>query len=185
MKQLSFVLVLFLTSFLQAETAHQSSDTVTVCGLSFVVPKTWVDAKPLNPVRARQWTVPALKSGGAPGEVVIFFFGAGQGGDTKSNIDRWLTNVTAPDGSPAQSDITMRSVNGFKITQLLVFGTYTNPMAATPGMPATPKPGFGLIGAVIERPEGSFFFRFTGPEALIKSQLVPFTKFLDSVKSNP
>lgn len=153
---------------------------VEIAGLKFVAPKTWVDAKPLSPMRIAQWIVPALAGGGA-GEMVAFYFGPGQGGDTTANVDRWLTTMTTPEGTPAKGSITVRKVAGYTVTQLLVFGTYSNSMA-TPGVPPKPMANYGLIGAVVERSEGPIFFRLTGPEALVKAQLVNFTKFIETMK---
>jgi hypothetical protein len=181
MKLIPLLLALLWAVTLHAESSAAAAGTADVAGLRFTVPKNWVDAQPLSPVRAAQWSVPPLKGEGGYGEVVAFYFGPGQGGDTKANVDRWLSTMTQPDGTPAQGDVTVRKTNGFTITQVLILGTYTNAMAA-PGIPPTPRPGYGLIGVVIERPEGSVFFRFTGPEALVKSQLVTFTKFIDTIK---
>lgn len=169
---------LLCSTFLLAVSYAQAP--LEIAGLKFTAPKTWVDTKPNSPMRIAQWTVPPL-SGGLPGEMVAFYFGPGQGGDTTANVDRWLTTMTTPEGTPAKGSITVRKVAGYTVTQLLVFGTYSNSMA-TPGVPPKPMANYGLIGAVIERSEGPVFFRLTGPEALVKAQLVNFTKFIETMK---
>jgi hypothetical protein len=173
-------LTLTLSLCLTALAVSFAQTPLEIAGLKFTAPKAWIDAKPLSPMRIAQWTVPPLKGGGS-GEMVAFYFGPGQGGDTTANVDRWLTTMTTPEGTPAKGSITVRKVAGYTVTQLLVFGTYSNAMA-TPGVPPKPMPNYGLIGAVIERSEGPVFFRLTGPEALVKAQLVNFTQFIETMK---
>jgi hypothetical protein len=173
------LLFLFLT-FSGASLAWAQA-TVEIAGLQFTPPKTWVKQAPASSMRAAQWGVPAAKKTEASGEVVAFYFGPGQGGDTKANMDRWLSTMTTPQGTPAQGDITVRQLGSLQVTQLLVFGTYANSMAS-PGIPPKPLANWGLAGAIIDRAEGAIFFRLTGPEVLVKAQLVPFTKFVDSLK---
>ena len=51
-----------------------------------------------------------------------------------------------------------------------------------PGVPPVPKPNYGLLGAVIENPQGNLYWRFTGPEPLITASIPLFNKIIDSVK---
>ena len=49
-------------------------------------------------------------------------------------------------------------------------------------MPPAIKSNYGLLGAVIENPQGNIYWRFTGPEPLITATLPLFNKVIDSVK---
>ncbi|MBL9127185.1 MAG: hypothetical protein JNL97_06045 [Verrucomicrobiales bacterium] len=51
-----------------------------------------------------------------------------------------------------------------------------------PGGPQTPKPGFALLGAIVEDPAGSVFVRFTGPKALVDAGTAEFKKMVASAK---
>jgi len=143
-----------------------------VGGLRFEIPGDWQAETPETSARAGQWVI--APPGGPPGdgvEVVAFFFGPGVGGTTQQNIDGWASTLTTPDGQPVTAAPTKRTVAGHAVTEVLLTGTYaqTNPQ---PGLPPTPRPGYALLGAVIENPGGTIYWRLTGPAAQV-SALVP------------
>jgi hypothetical protein len=155
-----------------------------LAGLELLFPEKWQSVPPSSAMRQGQWNIPATKKGSEAGEMTAFYFGAGQGGDTASNVTRWLRSLSKPDGSPIAGQTTSRMVKGIKITQVSGYGTFASGM---PGTPATPKTNYGLAGAILEGSEGSIFLKMTGPEDLIKANLDVFTKALDSVtpKTSP
>ena len=51
-----------------------------------------------------------------------------------------------------------------------------------PGAPAVPKPDYALLGAIVESPSGSYFFKLTGPSATVANQRDRFHGLLDSVR---
>ncbi len=73
------------------------------------------------------------------------------------------------------------TTGGLAISQVVIFGTY-NQVVSLPGIPPVPKANYGLLGAVIENPQGNIYWRFTGPEPLITANLPLFNKVIDSVK---
>ena len=48
--------------------------------------------------------------------------------------------------------------------------------------PSAPKPGYRLLGAIVEGPQGPHFFKLTGPERTVASAEKGFRKLLESVK---
>lgn len=168
------VLILAATLSLRAETS--------VAGLTLKAPSSWENVTPSSTLRAAQWVVPASKSGTEAGEVVLFYFGAGQGGDAKSNVQRWLKTLTTPTGTPATGETSERKVGNFKVTEVLAYGTYASGMPMA-GVPPVPKTNYGLVGVILEGPQGNLYFRFTGPELLVKAQLAAFRQFIDSAKA--
>ncbi len=159
------------------------AEEVGIAGLSFTIPKGWDSVPPATAMRAAQWTVPARGDAG-PGEAVVFFFGPGQGGDAQANVARWSGTVTTAQGTPAVGQTSTRHAGGIAVTQLEVYGTYANSMGS-PGLPALPKPGYGLVGVILEYPGGPVFFRLLGPEARGLKQLPAFTGMIDSAKAIP
>ena len=85
------------------------------------------------------------------------------------------------EGHPAAAEVKHHTTGGLKISQLVVFGTY-NQVVSLPGVPPVPKSNYGLLGAVIENPQGNIYWRFTGPEPLITANLPLFNKVIDSVR---
>jgi hypothetical protein len=150
--------------------------------LQFTIPAKWQIQPVESAARGGQWRVPALRPDGENGQVVVFYFGTGVGGSAKENIEAWIGTMFNAEGHPAAAEQKLHQTAGFKISQVVVFGTY-NQIVSLPGVPPQTKPNYGLVGAVIENPQGNIYWRFTGPEALITATLPLFDKVIDSVKS--
>jgi len=150
--------------------------------LNFTIPSRWKIEPVESPARGGQWRVPPLHGEGDGGEVVVFYFGPGVGGSAKENIEAWIGTMFNADGNPAAAEIKHHQTGGHTITQVVIFGTY-NQVVTLPGVPPVPKANYGLLGAVIENPNGNIYWRFTGPEPLITANLPLFNKVIDSVKA--
>jgi hypothetical protein len=155
--------------------------TFPVGNLNFTIPSKWQIEMVESPARGGQWRVPPLHPGGEGGEVVAFYFGTGIGGSAEENIEAWIGTMFNPEGHPAAAERKHHETNGFKISQVVIFGTY-NQIVTLPGVPPVLKSNYGLLGAVIENPQGNIYWRFTGPETLITANLPLFNKVIDSVK---
>jgi len=183
-----WVICAILIAGSQALHAARDSDvslygpTFQVGGLKFTVPSRWQSEPVENSSRAGQWRVP-LSHGqeGEGGEIVAFYFGPGIGGTVKENVEAWIGTMFNAEGHPAAAEVKHHETAGFKISQVVLFGTY-NQVISMSGIPPQPKPNYGLLGAVIESPKGNVYWRFTGPEPLITANLPLFNKIIDSVK---
>ena len=158
-----------------------SGPSFPVGDLKFTIPAKWKIQMVESPARGGQWLVPPIKAGGEGGEVVAFYFAPGVGGSSKENIEAWIDTMFNAEGHPAAAEIKHHETGGLKISQVVIFGTY-NQVISLPGVPPVPKSSYGLLGAVIENPQGNIYWRFTGPEALITATLPLFNKVIDSVK---
>lgn len=149
-------------------------------GMSWIVPKGWIEEQPSSSMRRAQYRVPGT---GGDGECAVFYFGPGQGGDPRSNAMRWAGQFVQPDGksSEAATKTSEMKVGDIKVLLVETTGTYTGGM--TMGMqPAPQKPGYALLGAVAEGPDSNWFFKFTGPEKTVQSQRGAFDALLKSLK---
>ena len=158
-----------------------SGPSFPVGNLQFTIPAKWKIEMVESPVRGGQWRVPPLRPDGEGGEVVAFYFGPGIGGSPKENVEAWVGTMFNAEGHPSAYEIKKHEMGGFKISQVVMFGTY-NQTISLPGIPPQLKSNYGLLGAVIENPGGNIYWRFTGPEALITANLALFSKVIDSVK---
>ena len=158
-----------------------SGPSFPVGNLTFTIPSKWKIEMVESPARGGQWRVPPLHGEGDGGEVVVFYFGPGIGGSPKENVEAWVGTMFNAEGHPAAYEIKKHVTGDFKISEVVMFGTY-NQAVSLPGVPPQPKANYGLLGAVIENPEGNIYWRFTGPEALITANLPLFNKVIDSVK---
>jgi hypothetical protein len=158
-----------------------SGPSFPVGNLAFTIPSRWEIQMVDSPARGGQWRVPPLHGESDAGEVVAFFFGPGVGGSAKDNIESWIGTMFTAEGHPADKQW-QYEVGGFKISQVVIFGTY-NQVVSAPGIPPMAKPNYGLLGTVIENPAGNIYWRFTGPEPLITATLPLFNKMIDSLKA--
>jgi hypothetical protein len=154
-------------------------------GVQFVVPTTWQAQPPDTSARAGQWIVPpAVGESGDGVQIVAFFFGPGIGGSSKDNIEGWAGTITAPDGTNASTVPQKRAVLGHAITEVMFTGTYAQ-QSPQPGLPPTPKPDYALLGAVVENPGGTIYWRVTGPTGRVLALAPILDKVLDSLKPQP
>jgi len=131
-------------------------------------------------MRAATYSIPLAAGDQGVAECVVNFFGQGQGGGVEANIERWRGQVRGSDGSPATAKIDKRTLRGIPITVIDTSGSYTGmggPMAAS-----KPVAGYRLIGAIVEGPGGSVFFKLTGPTKTIAAQQKNFEQLLASIQ---
>jgi hypothetical protein len=133
-------------------------------------------------MRLATYTVPHAPGDAENAECGVFYFGPGQGGSVQANMDRWIGQFLQADGKPAKSSakISNRTVHGLKVTTVDVSGAYTG-MGGPSAAPGTPKPGYRLLGAVVEGPQGSVFFKFTGPAKTVAQNQAAFDRMLASL----
>jgi hypothetical protein len=157
-----------------------SGPSFPVGDLKFTIPSKWKIEPVESPARGGQWRIPPLHGEGEGGEVVVFYFGRGIGGDWKTNIEAWIGTMFNAEGHPAAAEVKHHETGGLKISQVVLFGAY-NQVVSLPGVPPETKSNYGLLGAIIENPQGNIYWRFTGPEKLITANLPLFNKVIDSV----
>jgi hypothetical protein len=148
--------------------------------LAWAVPAGWIAEKPASSMRRAQYRVPGK---GGDGECAVFYFGPGQGGDPMSNAVRWAEQFTLADGRTAESTMKTSEIEagGLKILMVEVAGTYKGGMTMT-AVPAAPKPGYRLLGAVAPGPDANWYFKFTGPDGTVSEQRGAFTSMVKSTR---
>jgi len=165
---------------LQKTNVELNGPSFPVGNLAFTIPSRWQIEAVDGPARGGQWRVPPPNGKGDAGEVVAYFFGPGAGGSAEENIMAWIGTMFSADGHPADKQWQSKA-GGFKVSQVVIFGTY-NQVVASPGIPPLRHPNYVLLGTVIENPTGNIYWRFTGPEPLVTAALPLFNKMINSVK---
>ncbi len=150
-------------------------------GLKWAVPENWAPQSQ-RPMRLATYTVPAAKGDREPAEFAVFYFGQGQGGTVDANLDRWIGQFTQSDGKPSKdaAKIEHGNFHGLKVTTVDVSGTY-NGMSGPMQPVGKPAPGYRLLGAIIEGPQGLVFFKFTGPIKTVTENENQYHKILASL----
>jgi hypothetical protein len=149
--------------------------TDSAAGLSWTTPSGWKTDAP-RPMRVGTYKIPAAKGDSEEAECAVFYFGEGQGGSVEQNVARWTAQF---DGAKAPAT-KKEKVAGFDMTTLELEGTYTG--GGGPMGPKVTKPGFKLLGAIVEGPSGPIFFKLTGPAKTVEAARADFQKMLKGIK---
>ena len=149
---------------------------VSSAGIQWAIPAGWTE-QPARAMRVATYVVPG--KGADAGECGVFYFGKSQGGTAQENIARWGSQF---EGSPSPKT-TLETVAGMKVHRVEASGTYL-----APGGPAMQsqgkKPGYRLIGAIVEAPDGLVFFKCTGPAATIAANEKAFDGLVKSIRKS-
>jgi hypothetical protein len=174
------ILALALVMPLSADAARTES-----ANLRYTVPGTWTRVPAPSDVRAAQFAIPHAGPDKEDGELILFFFGAGKGGGADENLTRWYQQFTQPDGRPSRDAavVTSRTINGIRVTELDLSGTYVG-MQMPGGQKPEPKPGYRMLAATLEADGGPWFFKAVGPAATMAQAKDDFEKLLGSIEAH-
>lgn len=134
--------------------------------LVWKIPATWQEAPNPNAMR--------LATYHAPGGVEVAVSRAG--GGTEANIQRWISQFDDA-GHDARVE---KTVHGLHVVTVDVAGTYVGGGMAM-GTAAEPRPGWALVGAIVESRSPSYFFKMTGPVAAVHAARPVFNRFIESL----
>ncbi|MCI0340115.1 MAG: hypothetical protein L0216_03000 [Planctomycetales bacterium] len=162
--------------------AAETRTVETSAGLSFAVPAAWRSVTPSSGMRVAELRIPAAAGDAEEAELGVFYFGEGQGGGASANIERWVGQFQKPGGGLAEPGaVRERKVGDLEVTTVEVSGRYVAPLR--PGAPERhDKPGWRLLGAVVETPKGSFFLKLVGPEKTLAAAAGGFEAAIGSLR---
>jgi len=144
-------------------------------GVRWTMPPGW-KAEAERPMRLATYTV-------APGaECGVYFFGSGQGGSVDANLERWIGQFLQADGKPSKESakIAKRTIHTWQVTTVDGSGAYTG-MGGPTAQPGPAMPGYRMLGAIVEGPQGSIFFKFTGAAKTVAANQAAFENMLASL----
>ena len=132
-------------------------------------------------MRVAQYKLPKAEGDNEDASLVLYYFGASQGGSAQANIDRWISQIQQADGSASKDKAKTETftVNGLKVTTVDVSGTYTAEMS--PGSGTTHNDAnYRLRAAVIETPKGNYFLKLVGPAKTVGRWEQSYTDYVKS-----
>jgi len=150
--------------------------------LTWKAPAAWKSTPPKSPMRKAQYSLPAAAGDPSEGECVVFYFGAGQGGDAKANVERWRAMFTAAAGGPAPYKVGEMKVGSRVITRMESSGTFQPTPMGFGGTPPSPKPDWMMLGAIVPGGDANWFFRCTGPKKTLEGERASFDALLASIR---
>jgi hypothetical protein len=167
------------TSGMQSNSAQ--SNTNASGDLHFKAPDGWVTEKASSSMRAAQYKLPKAEGDNDDASLVLYYFGAAQGGTAQANIDRWIAQMQQPDGSSSKDKAKTETttINGLKVTTVDVSGTYTAEMAPGSGSFHNDT-NYRLRAAVVETPKGNYFVKLAGPSKTVARWDQAYADYLKS-----
>ena len=147
-------------------------------GVDWQTPKGWTE-QPASGMRLATYAVPARGAGGEAARCAVYYFGPGQGGGIDDNIQRWIGEFENP-SSPARRTFEVR---GMKVSRVEVSGAYMAHAGMSEGGSESPAPGWTLLGAIVEGPNGALFFKLTGPTATVSPAAKEFDALVASLRT--
>lgn len=174
---LALVSAVVLVSTTDVRGQGAGAQSFAVSELSFARPDAWQSVRPSSSMRKAQLKVPGSE-GVESAEVVFFYFGPGNAGGTKANIDRWFRQFQEP---VAQLNTKTERVetSGIPVTFVHAEGTF---LSGPPVGRKVPKADYALLGAIVEAQKGFIFVKMTGPKAVVQGAEGDFKTMISSAK---
>ena len=136
-------------------------------------------------MRVAQYRLPRAEGDSADANLVVYYFGPGQGGSVEANLDRWIGQMQQPDGSSSKSKAKTENitVNQMPVTLLDVTGNYTESMMGGGGGGGQQIQGLARMhAAVIETSKGAYYVKLVGPEKTVTRHDASFMEFIKSAE---
>ncbi|MCU0649938.1 MAG: hypothetical protein MUF00_18245 [Gemmatimonadaceae bacterium] len=174
-------IVALLVAAFPLAAAAQTNATVTLLEYRATVPAGWTATKPTSSMRVAEYTVPTTAG---VAELVVYYFGPGQGGSADANLARWKGQFSTPDGSPVYERITRDSTRVAALTIAEYRGTYARGVGAGSG-PGGARPNNTLIAVVAETKSGTLFFQLFGANPAVAAARNAYLTFIRSMTPAP
>lgn len=163
--------------------AALSGSTLQLQGVSMTVPAGWVQEQvtpgPMSAVAV--FRVPKVEGEAEDATVRVTYFPNMKGQDD-ANVDRWISQIGKPDGTPStRADVKVSSEELTNVRLTIVDGSGT--VKAT--MRAQPQPDSRMIAAIVDHPQGPHFVVVAGGVKTIDKAQADVLAFLRSAKMTP
>lgn len=154
--------LLLCTAFTALAEDAPKVNELKVGSFNFKVAAPWTPKAEPRMMSAGGFTLPG-KDGAAAVEADFYHFGAGQGGGIEPNLKRWQSQFKpGEDGAPPVMEREELTVGEHKALIVTLKGTFLSGPAMSANK--TPMPGYAMLGAILQSPEGDVFVKITGPE---------------------
>ena len=161
---------------------EQMLKTVEFLGLKAPLPEAWIEEQPSSSMRLAQFLIPGEDNRG-DAELVLYYFGQGQGGSAEANIARWQSQFTTVGGGVVNPSVKTMTVSGMPVTMVELRGDYARGVGMGPA--ATPEPDQILLATIVETPRGNVYIQLYGPAQAVAAQREAYVHFIRNIKPSP
>jgi hypothetical protein len=163
--------------FDRLEVVSEAMQEIDILDMTSAVPISWQVIKPSSKMRLAQFAI----SDERQAEVVVFYFGVGQGGGAQANIDRWVSQFKPVNGKPVQPRVkNLTTTGGFAVTWVEIQGDYARGVGVGPI--GDFKSDRMLIAAITETPHGNLYIQFHGDNKTILEHRDEFSQFVMALR---
>ncbi len=139
--------------------------------LSWQLPESWTEAAP-RPMRIATFAV----AGNADIDCYVTSL-SGKAGGVDANVDRWRGQLGLPTATAEElAQMPRFEMLGRQATLVEAAGQFE-------GMDGQARPGWMLLGAVVELDGQMLFVKMTGPEQSVRAEKDKFVRFCKSLKA--
>jgi hypothetical protein len=113
-------------------------------------------------------------------ELIVYYFGASQGGGVDANVARWTAQFNGPGRAEVKPRVTTLKDARFKTTEVELEGAYARAIGM--GDPANAIPGQALLASIVETPRGNLYVQMFGPIARVRAQRKAYLDFVTGIR---
>jgi len=150
--------------------------TLTAGEFVFKYAKPWVAQEVTSSMRAGQLTYEQKSQYLENVEVVVYYFGQGQGGGIDANINRWVGQFQ---GTP-EKKIEKKTLGSREVIFLTATGTYMQSSGGPFSGKKTEAPDSMMLAAILPSEKGAVFLKLTGPKKSVEAMKKAFDEFAAS-----
>jgi len=146
--------------------------------LNVAIPSEWIQGTPSTSMRLAQYKMPGTAVNAGDAELAVF---NRIGGTVQQNLDRWVGQFSQADGSSSRNraEFTKMSAGIYQVDRVYLEGSYSAGMMG--GSPAQ-NPNYGLLGYIVNMPDGAYYFKAVGPVETIKYWTTELDNFIGNIK---
>lgn len=175
----------FTLALLGLARADDKGTVTEIDGLKSTAPASWKALKPGSTMQVLSFTIPKVEGDKYDGQLTVYFFGAGGGGGTKANIERWKGMIKPAEGVKDEDAFktTEMKVGNVAVTVFEGNGSYKHKNRPfDPNEQGEVRSNYRLVGVVFESPNGPYFMRMVGPAKTLEANRKGFESWLKNFK---
>jgi hypothetical protein len=143
------------------------------------VPADWVQEKPDNPQRYKQYRLEPVNDDKDDAQVTIRFLGKSKGDTATEYVSRARQRFLPPEGKKTDvAKVVVFKVSGAEVTYVSIVGDYKG----IPGDPATPRQNLRLLGVYFETAKGPYIIELLGPADTVQFYRAGFEDWVKAFK---
>lgn len=171
--KISPVLAMLLFVGVVAAQSDDKQKPISLAGGKFQMtgPAGWKQKTPRVNIIEAEFAVPKVEGDSVDGRLTVM----ASGGGVKANVDRWEGQFSKTE----KSSVKKEKVGDFEVHIVDISGTFKDQRG--PFAPATMRPGYRMMGAIIVMDKGpDYFAKFYGPEKTVGENAKKFMAFVKS-----